>query len=348
MKIAILGFAGFIGSNAFEYFKEQGHKVYGIDNMSRKGSQSNLDRLKSKYKLSKNDDYFLVDITEVEKFEEVIIKIKPDIILHLAAQTAVTTSVDLPRYDFMNNALGTLNVLEAVRKYCPNCIVLYTSTNKVYGNLERHEVFLEDGIFGEQSWNFKDTMAINELEPLDFHSPYGCSKGCADQYVRDYARIYGLKTIVFRQSCIYGEWQNGCVDQGWISWLTASAVMNKPITIFGDGKQVRDILYISDLLEAYNLALQHIEVTSGQIYNIGGGTENCMNLLDLIRYLERELGRKLKVEYADERPGDQKVYISDIQKAYNDFDWSPKIDVNDGLDNIFAWTSENIKLFEHQ
>lgn len=346
MRFLITGSFGFIATNAFEYFKEQGHQVIGIDNLSRKGSERNLERLKEKYNLVRNKDYYLIDITEAEQLEKAIIAIKPDVILHLAAQTAVTTSIELPRFDFMNNALGTFNILEAVRKYCPNCIVLYSSTNKVYGNLEKHELMVVGDFNGDERYEFEDTEAIDENEPLDFHSPYGCSKGCADQYVRDYARIYGLKTIVFRQSCIYGEWQNGSLDQGWISWLTASAIMDKPITIFGDGMQVRDILYIQDLLEAYNSAIEHIKKTSGQVYNIGGGVENTLSLIELLRYLNHELKKPLDVNFAPERPGDQKVYVSDISKALRDFGWYPKFDMNDGLDNIVNWTRQHIELFK--
>ncbi|MDO8658561.1 MAG: GDP-mannose 4,6-dehydratase [Candidatus Levybacteria bacterium] len=334
MRILITGGAGFIGVNTAEYFLKRGDTVYIYDNLSRKGSSINLNWLVKKYPKVKR---IKGDLSEIKKLEK-IVKGK-DVIIHLAAQVAVTTSVDNPSDDFKINALGTFNILEAMRLHAKNSIFLYSSTNKVYGGLEDLKI-IENKI----RYEFINLpFGVSETQSLDFHSPYGCSKGAADQYVRDYSRIYGLKTVVFRQSCIYGPHQFGVEDQGWIAWFIIALLSNKKITIYGNGKQVRDILYIDDLIRAYDLAIKNIDKTKGQIYNIGGGYKNTLSVWREFRpMLERLFKRKFKVNFSKIRPGDQPIYISDIKKAKKDFGWEPIVSVEEGVEKLFLWLKENL------
>jgi CDP-paratose 2-epimerase len=265
-----------------------------------------------------------------------------DTIFHLASQVAVTTSVKDPRTDFEINALGTLNVLEAARLAARPPAVFFASTNKVYGGMEDVTVVEQPTRYA-----YRDMPAgVPENHLLDFHSPYGVSKGSADQYVRDYARIYGLKTVVFRQSCIYGPRQMGVEDQGWAAHFVIAAVMGRPITIYGDGKQVRDMLYIDDLVAAYLAALERINVVSGRIYNIGGGPANALSVwAEFGPLLERLTGNTIDVRRGDWRPGDQPVYISAIAKAEHELGWHPQVDVAEGIARLVAWVQENRDLF---
>jgi CDP-paratose 2-epimerase len=252
----------------------------------------------------------------------------------MAAQVAVTTSVTDPRTDFEVNALGTFNLLEAARHAGDNPIVVFASTNKVYGGME-------DVAIVEQPtrYAYRDLpLGVPETRPLDFNSPYGCSKGAADQYTRDYARIYGLRSVVFRQSCIFGPHQMGVEDQGWVAWFVIAALTGQPITIYGDGKQVRDVLHVDDLIDAYLAAVERIDVTAGQVYNMGGGPDLTMSVwAEFGPMLEKLLGRRIEVGYGDWRPGDQRVYISDIRKAKQELGWAPKIGVHDGLAQLIEW-----------
>jgi CDP-paratose 2-epimerase len=246
-----------------------------------------------------------------------------------------------PREDFEVNALGTFNVLEAVRLSSAKPIVVYSSTNKVYGKMDDIEVTEDDG-----RYTYKKLVdGVTELYPLDFYSPYGCSKGAGDQYVIDYARIYGLKTIVFRQSCIYGPHQFGIEDQGWVAWFSIRALQNLPVTIYGDGKQIRDVLYMGELIEAYNAAIEEIDATAGQAYNIGGGPMNTLSLLELIDLLELHLGYRLEYSFDDWRPGDQLVFVSDIRKAKTDFGWQPRTRPAEGVAKLISWLERNEHLF---
>jgi CDP-paratose 2-epimerase len=265
-----------------------------------------------------------------------------DVIVHLAGQVAVTTSVTNPREDFEANALGTFNALEAARASGRNPVFVYASTNKVYGGME--DVALTEE---PTRWRYTDLeFGCSETQPLDFHSPYGCSKGTGDQYVRDYARIYGLRTVVMRQSCIYGTRQFGVEDQGWIAWMTIAAVTGKQIAIYGDGKQVRDVLFVDDLLDAYDAAIEKIDVAAGQVYNIGGGPGNVMSVwVEFGPILEKLLGKQIPVARGDWRPGDQKVFYADIRKAERELGWKPKIGVEQGVERLFAWVKENKGLF---
>lgn len=336
-KILITGGAGFIGSNIAKYYLDKGVKVIIIDNLSRKGSDLNLKWLKTQG----NFEFQKLDIRNYKALENVFKKNKDiDVVFHEAAQVAVTTSVINPREDFEVNILGTFNVLEALRHYLPKSILIYASTNKVYGALENLKVVEKKTRYEFQDKKFK--KGISENYPLDFHSPYGCSKGSADQYIRDYSRIYGLKTIVFRQSCIYGERQFGVEDQGWVAWFIIATLLNKKLTIYGNGKQLRDLLFVDDLIKAYDLAIKNIHKTSGQIYNMGGGHKNTLSLLELIEILENLLGRKIKYSFSKTRPGDQKIFIADILKAKKDFGWQPKINVNAGVKKLYNWILENI------
>jgi CDP-paratose 2-epimerase len=240
------------------------------------------------------------------------------------------------------NALGTFNVLEAARLSGRNPIFLYSSTNKVYGGMEEVVV-----VEGEVTYSYQDyPQGIPESYPLDFHSPYGCSKGAGDQYVRDYARIYGLPTVVFRQSCIYGTRQFGVEDQGWVAWFLIAATTGQQITIFGDGKQVRDILWVDDLLDLYQTAVDRIDVAAGQVYNVGGGPQNTLSVWsELGPMLEALLGRKFAVARGDWRPGDQRIFVADIRKAEQELGWRPRVNREEGVRRLYEWVAANRSLF---
>jgi CDP-paratose 2-epimerase len=327
-NILITGGAGFIGSNLAEYYLKQGLKVIIYDNLSRKGSEKNILWLKSAYPSIK---FIQADILDFDKLKRSINQI--DILFHFAGQVAVTNSVDNPKKDFDVNALGTLNILEAARTQREAPIIVYASTNKVYGGMDDVDI-----IEGTKRYSFrKYNNGINESFPLNFHSPYGCSKGAGDQYVRDYARIYGLKTIVFRQSCIYGRRQFGNEDQGWVAHFIRKVLKNKPIIIYGNGKQVRDLLYIDDLISAYLRSLKNIKKSSGQIFNIGGGVKNSVSLLEFLEMMEKKIGAKINISYQNWRPGDQKIYISDNRKAKKTFGWNPTTFVEIGIERLLNW-----------
>jgi len=338
-KILITGGAGFIGVNAASYYLNKGYKVAIFDNFSRKGSKRNLEWLEKSFK--RNISLVKGEIRENSKALKELVE-DVDLIIHLAAQVAVTSSVENPREDFEINALGTFNILEAIRKSGNNPIFIYSSTNKVYGELKDLKIVEE-----KTRYRFENLPnGVSEKRGLDFHSPYGCSKGCADQYVRDYARIYNLNTIVFRQSCIYGPHQFGVEDQGWVAWFIIALANNKNITIYGNGKQVRDLLYIDDLISAYDKASNNIGVTRGQIYNIGGGCKNTMSIwLEFKPILEKLFRRKIDVKFSDWRPGDQPIFVSDIGKAKKDFGWEPKVEVESGIRKLYEWVWKNKNIF---
>lgn len=338
-KFLIIGGAGFIGANIADYLLQNNAQVIVFDNFMRKGTLENIKWLQEKHR-GKKLDLVIGDIRiDKQKLKQRIAQV--DVVYHLAAQVAVTCSVTDPYEDFTINALGTFNILEAIRRSRNNPVLLFASTNKVYGGMEDLEIAEKN-----QRYAYKDLpTGIAEDRPLDFHSPYGCSKGAADQYVRDYARIYGLRTVVLRQSCIYGKRQFGIEDQGWVAWFTIAAALGRPITIYGDGKQIRDVLYIDDLTRAFIAATKMIDQTSGKIYNIGGGPQNTMSLLELITYLKKLLGKDIQYSFADWRPGDQPVYVSDIRKAQEEFGWEPKISVQQGVKRLANWVGRNKDLF---
>ena len=339
MNILITGGAGFIGINAAKYFLDKKHKVVILDNFSRKGGKKNIQWLKKETK--RNFTVIEADVRDAGEINNAIKR--TDAIFHLAGQVAVTSSVLDPREDFESNALGTFNVLESARKQKTKPIVFYSSTNKVYGGLEDLKI-------KETSTRYKFLTlpnGVSEERGIDFHSPYGCSKGAADQYVRDYYRIYDLPTVVFRQSCIYGERQFGVEDQGWIAWFIIALSQGKKITIYGNGKQVRDVLYVDDLLDAYDSALENIGKAKGQIFNIGGGMQNSLSIwFEFKPILDKLFERDIKVKFSDARPGDQPIYISDITKVKKTLGWEPKVDLHEGILKLFNWIAKNPSLFK--
>ena len=335
----ITGGAGFIGSNYVHRLLGRGEHVTIYDNLSRAGASKNMAWLEETF--GKEGSRLIVgDVADAPHLAEAAKD--ADVIVHLAGQVAVTTSVTNPREDFEANALGTFNALEAARASGRDPVFLYASTNKVYGGME-------DVALAEEATRYRYAdleHGCPEAQPLDFHSPYGCSKGTGDQYVRDYARIYGLPTVVMRQSCIYGTRQFGIEDQGWIAWMIIAAVTGKQITIYGDGKQVRDVLFVDDLLDAYDAAITNIDVAAGGVYNLGGGPENVMSVwVEFGPMLEKLLGREIPVARGDWRPGDQKVFYADIRKAERELGWKPKIGVEQGVERLFGWVKENKELF---
>ncbi len=340
MRYLITGGAGFIGSNTAYKLLSQGHQVVLVDDLSRVGSRKNLDWLRREYG---EVSFHNQDVRDYKGLCNVIsAHHDSEVIVHLAAQVAVTTSVVNPREDLEINALGTFNLLEAVREEGIDPVIIYSSTNKVYGATETLKV-----VEAPTRYKYDDLQnGVDEGTPLDFHSPYGCSKGAADQYVRDYHRIYGLRTVVFRQSCIYGPRQFGVEDQGWLAWFVIASVLGRPITIYGDGKQVRDVLFIDDLVEAYVKAADNINTTKGQVYNIGGGPEKSISVwTEFGPILSQLLGKNVEAAYGDWRPGDQKVFISNISKAKQDFGWEPAIGVEDGIRRLYDWIVANKALF---
>jgi len=338
MKIIITGGAGFIGSNATSRYLQRGYQVVVIDSLARSGVNENLEWLKPQGAL----DFHQIDIRDWDAISRVFHQHRDaDQVLHLAAQVAVTTSVRDPRDDFEINALGTFNVLEAMRQSGVRAPLIYSSTNKVYGEMTSVGVVERNGRYDYQSL----AGGVSEEHNLDFHSPYGCSKGSADQYVIDYHRIYGLRTTVFRQSCIYGYRQFGAEDQGWVAWFMIANQLGHPITIYGDGKQVRDILFIDDLLDAYDAAFAAPDKAAGRAFNIGGGPANVLSLRELLAFIEQRSGVKIPAGSADWRPGDQKVFISDIRRAQAELGWSPKISCLQGLGLLYDWIAKNRELF---
>jgi CDP-paratose 2-epimerase len=335
----VTGGAGFIGSNYVHRLLARGEKVTIYDNLSRAGAPRNLEWLKKDFG-EKAFDLVVADVRDANRIAESAKG--ADVIVHLAGQVAVTTSITNPRDDFEANALGTFNALEAARLSGRNPIFIYSSTNKVYGGMDDVEV-VEDAT----RWHYKDLIhGCPESQPLDFHSPYGNSKGAGDQYVRDYFRIYGLPTVVFRQSCIYGPRQFGIEDQGWLAWMTIAAVTGRQITIYGDGKQVRDVLHVDDLLDAYDAAIGNIVRARGQVYNMGGGPQNVLAVwAEFGPLLEKLLGNKIEVLHGDWRPGDQRVFYADYRKAERELGWRPKISLEEGIERLFNWVRENKELF---
>jgi CDP-paratose 2-epimerase len=335
----LTGGAGFIGSNYVYRLLSRGEQVIVYDNLARAGAPRNMQWLSETF----GTNAFELVVGDIRDAALLSSKAREaDVIVHLASQVAVTTSVLHPREDFDTNALGTFNVLEAARLSGRHPIIIYASTNKVYGGMETLSV-----IEGETRYSYADLpWGISETELLDFHSPYGCSKGAGDQYVRDYHRIYGLPSVVLRQSCIYGPRQFGIEDQGWVAWFVIAGVTGRPLHIYGDGKQVRDLLYIDDLLDAYDAVLADIDNAAGKIYNLGGGMENAISIWkEFGPLLENLIGHELPFILGDWRPGDQRVFIADIRKAERELGWRPKVNVEEGVTRLIEWVRENKELF---
>ncbi|MBM3231158.1 SDR family NAD(P)-dependent oxidoreductase [Candidatus Peregrinibacteria bacterium] len=332
--ILITGGAGFIGVNAAERFLKKGWNVVVFDNFSRRGTEINRSYLEKNFssglEVVKGD--ILRDQNKLAELCE-----RADVVLHLAAQVAVTTSVVQPREDFEINALGTFNVLEAVRQSKKRPSVIYASTNKVYGGLE--DIGVDEG---DQRYSFSGGLSgVSETQLLDFHSPYGCSKGAADQYVRDYARLYDMKTVVLRQSCIYGPHQMGIEDQGWVAWFMIASLFGKPVQIYGNGKQVRDLLYVDDLVDAYELCVEKMDALSGQVFNMGGGAGNTLSLLEFMDLLKNDLHMDIRYSFGKTRPGDQPIFISNNDKFTKKTGWKPRMDVRTGIGNLLQWLQDN-------
>ncbi len=339
-SVVIFGGAGFIGSNlAHKLLETTDAKVQIFDNLSRCGVRSNLQTLQ---KAAGNSGRLQITVGDVRDAAMVERVVRPATeIYHFAAQVAVTTSVADPRLDFEVNLGGTFNVLEAARKFGRRPFILFTSTNKVYGEMASHGMVRQ-----ATRYAYESTDGISETEPLDFHSPYGCSKGAADQYVRDYARMFGIPAVVFRMSCIAGARQFGNEDQGWVAHFLYSALQGTPLTIYGDGRQVRDVLCVDDLIRAFEMVRERLDATAGQIYNVGGGPANTISLLELMRLIEEFTGSRVEYETAPPRPGDQLVYITDCGKLRRHTGWEPRLSVRQTLARIYEWWKRNRELFE--
>lgn len=334
MKVVVAGGAGFIGSNVAQHYIERGDDVVVIDNLSRKGAEVNLKWLRD----LGNVEFSQVDVRDFDSLKEALARCgQIDLLCHMAAQVAVTTSVLDPRTDFETNAAGTFNLLEAVRANGQDPVIIFASTNKVYGEMRGVEVREDDSKYSYAAL----PDGVPETFQLDFHSPYGCSKGTADQYMLDYARIYGLRTVCLRQSCIYGPRQFGVEDQGWVAWFIIATILGKEITIYGDGKQVRDLLHIQDLVELYHTIYENIDKVKGMAFNIGGGPDNQISLLEFFKLLEGPAGKEIPLNFDSWRPGDQKIYVSNIQKAEKILNWRPKIDVTSGVSLLWKWVESN-------
>jgi CDP-paratose 2-epimerase len=335
MKLLITGGCGFLGSNLAAEAIKRNVDLLIFDNLSRFGATQNLEWLKSQGEFN----FVHGDIRHSNDIRRVIQEFQPDQIFHLAGQVAMTTSIANPQLDFETNALGTLNLLEAVRSYAPDCGVIYSSTNKVYGDLEQYA-------YHENKTRYEcidKPNGFDENTQINFHSPYGCSKGTADQYMLDYARIYGLKTVVFRHSSMYGGRQFATYDQGWIGWFcqkaleTKNGVLDDPFTISGSGKQVRDVLHAEDVVTLYFSAVESIEVVKGNAFNIGGGYENSLSLLELFNILEDILSIKMQFRAIEPRQSDQKLFIADTGKISEFINWYPVWNSYDGIKEMISW-----------
>lgn len=335
-KILITGGAGFIGTNLAHELLSQGHQVTIFDNLSREGVLSNLLWLQTTH--PQRLKIIIADVRHPQKVEQAVKGV--DAIFHLAAQVAVTTSFDYPGEDMDINIRGTFNLLNAARQQDKPPVFIYTSTNKVYGGLP-HLSFHSNHTRYIPNDKQLEMNGINESSALDFHSPYGCSKGAADQYVKDFARSFGIPSVVFRMSCIYGPHQCGTEDQGWVAHFLISALTKKPISIYGDGKQVRDILYVNDLVNAFILAFNNAQLFEGEVFNIGGGAKNAISLLELIHLMETYLDQKIPVTFSDWRPGDQRYYVSDIQKFQQKTAWQPQVNYKQGVELLFKWLEKH-------
>ncbi|MFX1392084.1 MAG: GDP-mannose 4,6-dehydratase [Promethearchaeota archaeon] len=335
MKYLITGGLGFLGSNLSMEVINRDDKLYIIDNCLRKGSKENLNWLKELGSF----EFFYEDIKNTKEIESIIKKIIPDVIFHVAGQVAMTSSLRNPRMDFETNVLGTFNILESVRNYCPESIIIYASTNKVYGDLENLDYIETETRYTPKEY----PNGFDESLPLDFHSPYGCSKGAADQYTLDYARMFNLKTIVFRHSTIYGSRQFATFDQGWIGWFCQKAreikqkTLKEQITVSGNGKQVRDILFFEDTVNLYFKALEKIEKIKGKAFNIGGGIYNSLSLLELINLLENKFEIIIDYEELPPRKSDQKFFVADLTKTKELIGWKPKISYEKGIEKMIEW-----------
>ncbi len=335
MKYLITGGCGFVGSNITAELIESGQPVTVFDNLGRHGSAANLTWLRT----LGNFTFVHGDTRNASDVQMLIRQEKPDVIFHLAGQVAMTTSMQSPRKDFDTNVVGSINVLEAVRELAPRATIVYASSNKVYGTLSQLNLTEDETRYRPAG----SAGGVDETAPLAFHTPYGCSKGAADQYMLDYARGFHLNTVVFRHSTIYGGRQHATIDQGWVGWFCRQALAvrdnpsREPFTICGDGKQVRDLLHVSDAVRCYLAAARNIDDVRGQAFNIGGGVENSMSLLELFLFLEKRLSVKLEYRRLPWRHDDQKYFVADNSKATRLLRWSPLMSKAEGVQTVLDW-----------
>ena len=329
--VLITGGAGFVGTNIADRLLRNGRRVRILDSLARPGSEANLRWLLAQHRSRLQVE--IADVRDGARLRAALAGVGS--VFHLAAQVAVTTSLENPEDDFTVNARGTLDLLEALRERGGEARLIFTSTNKVYGAIDDIELAETERRYRPKSELARSGIA--ETRPLQFHSPYGCSKGTADQYVLDYARSYGLATAVFRMSCIYGPHQHGTEDQGWLAHFMIRAGEGEPITIYGDGKQVRDVLFVEDLVDAFLIAEQRLPDIAGEAFNIGGGPENTLSLLELIDRIAALNGRRLRLDFGNWRVGDQRWYVSDIRKFHRLTGWSPRVGVMEGVRRLHRW-----------
>lgn len=345
MKVLITGGAGMVGSHCAEHYAKAGHKVLVYDNLMRsKIFSSDAKSVEYNWKyLQKFNNIALIkkDIRSAKPLDQAVKDFKPELVLHAAAQPGVRFSLENPSEDFDINCVGTVNVLEAIRKFVPKATLIYCSTNKVYGDNVNNLSLVERNV----KYGFKSSKGVSEKQSIDLtgHTPYGVSKLAGDLYMQDYAYTYGIRTAVFRMSCIYGTRQFGFEDQGWIAWFAIRFLQGKPITVYGDGKQVRDVLWVEDLINAYNKFYQS-KLRHG-VFNIGGGSVNTLSLLELINILKKVTKTSVDVKFDDWRKFDQKVYISDIGYVCKTLKWAPKVSPKQGVEKIIQWVKDNPKLF---
>jgi CDP-paratose 2-epimerase len=334
-SVLIFGGAGFIGSNLAQHLLEETEaSVHVFDNLTRAGVHRNLDWLRKVAAGSGRLRVTVGDVRDADLVEKAVACASE--IYHFAAQVAVTTSIVDPLLDFEVNLGGTFNILDAARRSGHYPFILFTSTNKVYGDLG-----LGSPAAGKSRYSYPEHRGVSESQPLDFHSPYGCSKGAADQYVRDFGRIYNLPTVVFRMSCVAGPRQFGTEDQGWVAHFLYSALQQEPVIIYGDGRQVRDVLCVHDLVRAFAAVRRNLQTTSGQVYNVGGGAGNAISLLELIDKIENMTGYRIEYKLEPRRPGDQLVYLTDYGKIYSHTGWKPEIDLQRTLELLQEFWEEN-------
>lgn len=338
MNIVITGGVGFLGTNCAIFFsKHKNNRISIVDDFSRLGVAKNANYLKKNHpeiKIIKSD------INDIPKYRDVLRS--ADVVIHLAGQTAVTTSIKKPSIDFKSNLVGSFTLLEEIRKFNPRAIILYSSTNKVYGDLKNHNLRKNHRLKKYEELCHPD--GISENEELNFISPYGCSKGATDLYLQDYARIYNLNTVVLRQSCIYGPFQIGVEDQGWVAFFAKQFMTGKALTIFGDGFQVRDLLYVDDLMRVYQSAIQNNKKVRGKAFNIGGGLDNAYSLFQVVRIIQNTTGKNIPIRFAKERLGDQKYFVSDNQKIKKFLGWSPSTKFHYGLKKLIDWQKNNLTI----
>lgn len=337
MRILITGGAGFIGFHTARHFHSLGNKITVLDNLSRNGSSLNLRLLQSQ---TPDIEFIRADITEQEELFAVLENKIFDVVIHLAAQTAVTTSLVNPRSDFESNSIGSLNVLEWARVQKVSPFLIYSSTNKVYGCLRGTNLVEQDSRYSLITLG-ETNLGIDEMQQLSFKSPYGCSKGYADQAFLDYSESFGIPTVVFRQSCIYGTFQYGVEDQGWAAWMALAALEKRKINIYGNGKQVRDLLFVDDLVLAYENAINNQELVRGNAFNIGGGYKNSMSILEYLEFIGDYLKMPIDYSFLPPRLGDQKYFVSNNDKLMEILGWRPKTTLFDGIPQMVTWIRKN-------